>query len=51
MKKTPQLTWVEIFEKQKNGSLSVQEFCQQEKISPLNPYKHKKLVASKNLLP
>ena len=30
MKETPQ-QWDDIFEQQKNGSLSVQEFCQQEK--------------------
>lgn len=45
MKKTPQ-QWSEIFEQQKNGSLSVQEFCQQEKISLSNFYKHKKLATS-----
>lgn len=47
MKKTPQ-QWDDIFEQQKNGSLSVQKFCQQEKISPSNFYKHKKLATSKN---
>jgi len=46
MKKTPQ-QWDDIFEQQKNGSLSVQEFCQQEKISSSNFYKHKKLAATK----
>lgn len=47
MKKTPQ-QWDDIFEQQKNGPLSVQEFCQQEKISPSNFYKQKKLATSKN---
>lgn len=46
MKNTPQ-QWADIFEQQKNSSLTVLEFCQQEKISPSNFYKHKKLTASK----
>ena len=44
MKKTPQ-QWADIFEQQKNGSLSIQEFCQQENISTSSFYKHKQLIA------
>ena len=45
MKRTPE-QWVTTLEQQQSSSLTIQEFCQQEKISTSGFYKHKKSMTN-----